>query len=143
MSYPRLKRRYVEGIENVEKFTDAGRYIFSLKVAAVSPSAIRLFYDHCRATIFILFLLPSIIMGSMFPLILPLLSSFLLAKCAPNVSPVRQLFPRANPCERSGTPVLYHDYGPDVCPGKYQLNPDGKTCPMNLEDDCEVLCQTK
>ncbi|KAL8809228.1 MAG: hypothetical protein Q9200_003607 [Gallowayella weberi] len=81
-------------------------------------------------------------MRSVFPFSLTLLSSFFVVNGAPNVSPGRQLFPRANPCERSGTPILYHDYGPDVCPGKYQLNPDGKTCPMNLEDNCEVFCQT-
>ncbi|KAL8923628.1 MAG: hypothetical protein Q9172_003052 [Xanthocarpia lactea] len=74
---------------------------------------------------------------------LSLLSSLFLVNGAPNVSPGRQLFPRANPCERSGTPILYKDYGPDVCPGKYQLNPDGKTCPMNLVDNCEVFCQLK
>ncbi|KAL8808229.1 MAG: hypothetical protein Q9182_000293, partial [Xanthomendoza sp. 2 TL-2023] len=81
-------------------------------------------------------------MRSVFPSTLTLFSSFLVVKGAPNVSPGKQLFPRANPCERGGTPVLYQDYGPDVCPGKYQLNPDGKTCPMNLEDNCEVFCQT-
>ncbi|KAL8685531.1 MAG: hypothetical protein Q9224_005779, partial [Gallowayella concinna] len=81
-------------------------------------------------------------MRPVFSSIATLLSSFLIVEAAPNVSPGRQLFPRANPCERGGTPVLYQDYGPDVCPGKYQLNPDGKTCPMNLEDDCEVFCQT-
>ncbi|KAL8939977.1 MAG: hypothetical protein Q9216_003054 [Gyalolechia sp. 2 TL-2023] len=63
--------------------------------------------------------------------------------CLPSILPKIQLVPRAGtPCDRDGTPILYQDYGVDKCPGKYQLNPDGKTCPMNLEDDCEVFCQT-
>lgn len=63
--------------------------------------------------------------------------------CLPNISPKTHLIPRAGtPCDRDGTPILYQDYGVDKCPGKYQLNPDGRTCPMNLEDDCEVFCQT-
>lgn len=59
----------------------------------------------------------------------------------PNIG--SHLYPRANPCEPGGTPILYQEYHTDLCPPRNSMVSDG-SCPIAPEQGCGPLyCEVR
>ena len=53
------------------------------------------------------------------------------------------LYPRANPCEPGGTPILYtKEYRADLCPPPNTMDADGN-CPANFKKNCIAYCEVR
>jgi len=73
------------------------------------------------------------------------MSSIRLGKASPALSTRdvdSHLYPRNNPCQPGGTPVLYKEYFPDSCPPALALNSDG-SCPLSKASSCTSYCEIK
>ncbi len=57
------------------------------------------------------------------------------------------LYPRANPCEPGGTPILYKEYHSDLCPPKFRLKPPpDNSCPLEWQtfaEGCTTYCEIR
>ncbi len=72
------------------------------------------------------------------------LSTVLVVQAVPLSTPNigSHLYPRANPCEPGGTPILYQDYYGDMCPPKNSMNSDG-SCPTPADQNCVAYCEVR
>ena len=48
----------------------------------------------------------------------------------------------ASPCAPGGTPILYKEYGGDLCPAKNIMNSDG-SCPTRGDQSCGSYCEIR
>ena len=75
---------------------------------------------------------------------LTLLSSAPLTRATPLSIPnvFRHFYPRADPCSPGGTPILYKEYGADLCPPPNTMDSHGD-CPATFKNNCKAYCEVR